>query len=180
MRNPLQILIDKEKLTLDGIQQFYVNVDTELWKLETLCDLYGVISVSQTMIYVNTVNKAEDLKKKLEQKDFKVSIIHSHMSQIERSNIMKEFKGGQTRILVSTDLLSRGIDIQQVSIVINYDLPRDRECYLHRIGRSGRFGRKGVAINFITNTEEHYLKDLEQYYNTTIGALPETIQQYLT
>lgn len=180
MRDPQKILIDREKLTLDGIKQFYVQVDNELWKFETFCDLFDLISVSQTMVYVNTVKKAEELKRNLEEKNFTVSIIHSYMSPVERHDIMKEFRSAKTRILVSTDLLSRGIDIQAVSIVVNYDLPRDKECYLHRIGRSGRFGRKGVAINFITKYDERGLKELEEYYQTQIEAMPTNIQQFLS
>lgn len=179
MRNAEEILIDCEKLTLDGIRQFYVNVDSDRWKFDTFCDLFDIISVSQTIVYVNTIKRAEELKIQLEEKHFTVSIIHSYMTPNERLDIMKEFRGGKTRILISTDLLSRGIDIQQISIVVNYDLPKNKECYLHRIGRSGRFGRKGVAINFITRYDEKYLKDLVEFYKTEIEMMPKNIQQFL-
>jgi translation initiation factor 4A len=178
--NPEKILIDRENLTLEGIKQFYINVEKEYWKFETFCDLFDIISVSQTIVYVNTIKRAELLKQQLEDKNFTVSIIHSSMSPVERLNIMRDFRSGRTRILISTDLLSRGIDIQQVSIVINYDLPKNKECYLHRIGRSGRFGRKGIAINFITRNEEKYLYDLVDFYKTEIEVMPKNIQKYLS
>ena len=179
MRNPETILIEKENLTLDGIKQFYINVENELWKFETFCDLYDIISVSQTIVYVNTIRNAEELKYQLEKKNFTVSLIHSDMNVSERWLLMKQFRNGQTRILISTDLLSRGIDIQQISVVINYDLPRNKECYIHRIGRSGRFGRKGVAINLITRRDERSLRDIKDYYKTNIEPMPNNIQQFL-
>lgn len=179
MHEPETILIQKENLTLDGIKQFYVNVETDLWKFETFCDLYDIISVSQTIVYVNSIRRADELKSQLEGKNFTVSLIHSGMSIADRNIIMKDFRNGMTRILISTDLLSRGIDIQQISVVINYDLPRDRECYIHRIGRSGRFGRKGIAINLISRNEERLLSELKYYYKTVIDPMPKNIQQYL-
>ena len=102
------------------------------------------------------------------------------MTSKERHDIMKEFRSGSTRILISTDLLSRGIDVQQVSVVINYDVPKDKECYLHRIGRSGRFGRKGVAINFVTRHDERTIRDIENFYEIKIDHMPGTIQEFLS
>ncbi|QKF93683.1 ATP-dependent RNA helicase DEAD-box [Fadolivirus algeromassiliense] len=180
MRDPESILIEKEHLTLDGIRQFYVNVETDLWKFETFCDLYDIISVSQTIVYVNSIKRGDELKYQLEEKKFTVSLIHSGMTVPERNVIMKDFRMGKTRILISTDLLSRGIDIQQISVVINYDLPRDKECYIHRIGRSGRFGRKGIAINLVSRNEERTLYELKNYYKTVIDPMPNNIQQFLS
>jgi len=97
------------------------------------------------------------------------------MDQKERELIMKEFRSGSSRVLITTDLLARGIDVQQVSLVINYDLPKDRENYIHRIGRSGRFGRKGVAINFIVSEDVRVLRDIEQFYNTQIEEMPMNV-----
>lgn len=175
LNNPVKILVKTEELTLEGIRQFYINVEKEEYKLETFSDLYDHISVSQSMVYVNTKRKADNLKYDLEQKNFAISVIHSDMSPEERTEVMSRFRSGQSRILISTDLLSRGIDIQQVSLVINYDLPTDKECYLHRIGRSGRFGRKGVAINFVTNRDEGNIQLLEQCYQTQIEELPQDL-----
>jgi len=179
MNKPETILIQKEYLTLDGIKQFYINVETELWKFETFCDLFDIISVSQTIVYINTIKKGDDLKYQLEKKNFTVSLIHSNMDINIRNKIMKEFRSGETRILLATDLLSRGIDIQQISVVVNYDIPKNKDCYIHRIGRSGRFGRKGVAINLITKYEEQLLQDIKNYYITDIDPLPTNIQQYI-
>jgi len=110
------------------------------------------------------------LTEKMQEKDFVVSSMHGDMEQKERDLIMREFRSGASRVLITTDLLARGIDVQQVSLVINYDLPSNRENYIHRIGRSGRFGRKGVAINFLTQSDVRYLRDIESFYHTQIGA----------
>jgi translation initiation factor 4A len=172
MRDPVRILVKKEELTLDGIRQYYVAVEKEEYKLATLCDLYESITITQAIIYCNTRRKVDWLTDKMKQADFTVSAMHGEMVQAERELIMKEFRSGSTRVLITTDLLARGIDVQQVSLVINYDLPLNRENYIHRIGRSGRFGRKGVAINFVTDEDEQALHDIEQFYNTKIDELP--------
>jgi superfamily II DNA/RNA helicase len=179
MNNPVMIFVKRDMLTLEGISQFYIAVDEESWKFDTLCDLYDTIAVSQSIIYVNTKKRAIWLKDELESKGFTISVIHSDMESLDRMKIMEGFRKGSVRILVSTDLLARGIDIQQVSIVLNYDIPRDKQCYLHRIGRSGRYGRKGVAINFVTRNDERYLHDIERYYSTQIAAMPMNVQSYL-
>ncbi|CAO1304390.1 unnamed protein product [Diamesa serratosioi] len=172
MRNPIKILVKKEELTLEGIRQFYVNVKQEQWKLGTLCDLYDTLSITQAVIFCNTRRKVDQLTEDMTQKNFTVSAMHGEMDQRERDMIMKQFRSGSSRVLITTDLLARGIDVQQVSLVINYDLPSVRENYIHRIGRGGRFGRKGVAINFITENDRRSLQDLEKHYNTTIDEMP--------
>lgn len=179
MRNPKKILVKKEQLTLEGIKQFYIDCGDRRFKFDVLCDLYSVISISQCMIYINSRRQLEWLYNKLTENNFSVSCIHGSLSNVERNEIMREFRSGNTRILLSTDLLSRGIDIQQVSLVINYDLPMDYESYIHRIGRSGRYGRKGVAINFITHQDNRKLKDLEHFYQTEIQELPSDFNKYL-
>jgi translation initiation factor 4A len=108
-------------------------------------------------------------------RDFTVSAMHGDMDQKERDVIMKEFRTGSSRVLITTDLLARGIDVQQVSLVINYDLPNNRENYIHRIGRGGRFGRKGVAINFVTDEDRRTLRDIEQFYNTQVQEMPMNV-----
>jgi len=175
MRDPINILVKKEELTLEGIKQFYINVEKEEWKLETLTDLYETMTITQAVIFLNTRRKVDWLKEKLGEKDFTVSSMHGDMEQSERDVIMKEFRTGSSRILITTDLLARGIDVQQVSLVINYDLPNNRENYIHRIGRGGRFGRKGVAINFVTVDDVRILRDIETFYNTTIEAMPMNV-----
>ena len=173
MRDPVKILIKNEELTLDGIRQFYIDLEKNEYKYATLCDLYSLISVSQSIIYCNSRRIVEILTRKLMEDDFSVAAIHGDMPQKERNIIMDDFRNGVNRVLISTDLLSRGIDIQQVSIVINYDIPQTVENYIHRIGRSGRFGRKGLAINFVTSYDRNKITELEQYYATEIPALPD-------
>merc|ERR1711896_28850 len=146
----------------------------EEWKLDTLCDLYETLTITQAIIYCNTRRKVDFLQDQLTKKDFVVSIMHAELDQKERDLVMREFRSGSSRVLISTDLLARGIDVQQVSLVINYDLPRDLESYLHRIGRSGRFGRKGAAISFVTGAAGvRALRDIERHYSTQIEELPE-------
>merc|ERR1712046_503005 len=116
--------------------------------------------------------KVDYLEQQMTQRDFTVSVIHAELGQEERSLVMRQFRSGSSRILICTDLLARGIDVQQVSLVINYDLPAQMENYLHRIGRSGRFGRKGAAINFVTNQDVRTMKGIERYYLTQIEEMP--------
>jgi len=172
MREPVRILVKKDELTLEGIKQFYIAVEREEWKLETLCDLYETLTITQAIIYCNTRRKVDWLQEEMQKRDFTVSCMHGDMDQRERDIIMREFRSGSSRVLITTDLLARGIDVQQVSLVINFDLPTNRENYIHRIGRSGRFGRKGVAINFLTEGDVRYLRDIEQFYTTEITEMP--------
>ena len=179
MMNPLKILIKNEELTLDGIKQFFIAIEKEEWKIETLMDLYQTITVTQVIIYCNTRKKVEYLNECMTARGFIVSQIHGDMDQKERSSVMSNFRIGKTRVLIATDIIARGIDVQQVSLVINYDIPKEKECYIHRIGRSGRHGRKGVSINFITRFDVPRLKDIETFYSTEIGEMPSTISEYL-
>jgi len=172
LRNPINILINKENLTLDGIVQYNIECERNEYKFDTLCDLYSLISTSQTIIYCNHHQSVEVLTKKLQEQNFKVSLIHGSMDITEREDAMKKFRSLNTRVLISTDLLGRGIDVQQVSIVINYDIPFKNESYIHRIGRSGRHGRKGTAINFVTNNDVKRIDEIAKYYNTKIIPLP--------
>ena len=172
LRNPINILIKKENLTLEGIKQFYIDCEKNDFKFETLCDLYSLFSTCQTIIYCNYHQSVEILAKKMQEQDFKVSYIHGSMNIAEREDAMKKFRNLTTRVLISTDLLGRGIDVQQVSIVINYDIPFKSEAYIHRIGRSGRHGRTGTAINFVTNNDIKRMNDIEKYYETKILPLP--------
>uniref|UniRef100_A0A8D2ASU4 RNA helicase n=1 Tax=Sciurus vulgaris TaxID=55149 RepID=A0A8D2ASU4_SCIVU len=144
MRDPIRILVKKEELTLEGIKQFYINVEREERKLDTLCDLYETLTIIQAISFLNTRHKVDWLTEKMHARDFKVSALHGDMDQKERDVIMREFRSGSSQVLITTDLLARGTDVQ-VSLVINYDLPTNRENYIHRIGRGGRFGRKGQS-----------------------------------
>jgi translation initiation factor 4A len=175
MRDAVRILVKKDELTLEGIRQFYVAIEKEEWKLDTLCDLYETLTITQAVIFCNTRRKVDWLTEKMHQRDFTVSAMHGDMDQKERDVIMREFRSGSSRVLITTDLLARGIDVQQVSLVINYDLPTNRENYIHRIGRGGRFGRKGVAINFVTDDDKRALQDIEKFYNTQIDEMPMNV-----
>ena len=175
MRDPIRILVKRDELTLEGIKQFFVAVEKEEWKFDTLCDLYDTLTITQAVIFCNTKRKVDWLTDKMRQNNFTVSSMHGDMPQKERDAIMGEFRGGTTRVLITTDVWARGIDVQQVSLVINYDLPNNRENYIHRIGRSGRYGRKGVAINFVKADDVRILRDIEQYYSTQIDEMPMNV-----
>jgi translation initiation factor 4A len=179
MEDPIQILIKKQEITLEGIKQFYISCgDKPYLKFDVLCDLYKSISITQCMIFVNSKRSVDELSSKLKLKNFTISSIHGGLDQQERNSILKEFRNGKTRILICTDLLARGIDVHQVSLVINYDLPVHIEDYVHRIGRSGRHGRKGVGINLLTSFELNDLKEIEKYYSTTVDPMPENFSDY--
>lgn len=175
MRDPVQILVKQDALTLEGISQFYVNIDREEWKLDTLLDLYDVLTISQCVVFLNMRRKVDWLVQQMQANDFTVSCLHSEMTMNEREVIMREFRSGSSRVLITTDLLARGIDVQQVSLVINYDLPMDHANYIHRVGRSGRYGRKGVAINFLAQEDVRAMAEIEKIYNTKIDEMPQNI-----
>merc|ERR1712174_2330 len=150
MRDPIRILVKRDELTLEGIRQFYIAVEKEEWKLDTLCDLYETLTITQAIIYANTRRKVDWLTEKMRERDFTVSAMHGDMDMKEREIIMKEFRSGSSRVLITTDL----------------------ENYIHRIGRSGRFGRKGVSINFLTQDDVRTLRAIEQFYNTQVDEMP--------
>ena len=179
LKDPVRILLPPENVTLEGIRQYYVEMEREEWKFDCLCDLYQHININQAIIYANTRTKVEWLAKRLQENNFEVSYIHGDMDAKERKACINGFRGGSVRVLVSSDLLARGIDIQQVSLVINFELPVQRENYIHRIGRSGRFGRKGVAINLVTPGELRELKEIESYYSTQVASLPNNVSTIL-
>lgn len=175
MIDPIRVLVKRDQLTLEGIRQLRVDVDKEEWKFDTLCDLYDTITIAQSVVFCNTKKKVDWLTDRLREAHFTVASMHGEMPQKERDAIMNEFRRGVSRVLITTDVWSRGIDVQQVTVVFNYDLPTNRESYLHRIGRSGRFGRKGIAVNFVTSSDEHVIEDLERYYHTKIEHMPANI-----
>tara|TARA_B100001123_G_scaffold451052_1_gene626396 strand:- start:3325 stop:4467 length:1143 start_codon:yes stop_codon:yes gene_type:complete len=179
MNDPLKLLVQKDNLTLEGIRQYYIAMEKEDYKLSTLVDLYKVIKISQCIIYTNSKKKTEFISNYLNEKGFPVTFMHGNLLQENRRQIMEDFRSGNIKILITTDILSRGIDIQQVSLVINYDLPKEKETYIHRIGRSGRFGRKGSVINFVSIYDITSLKTIEQFYNTTILQLPEDVESVI-
>lgn len=172
MREPVKICVKREMLTLEGIKQFYIAVDDDRQKYSTLKDLFSYLSVSQCIIYSNSIKRVQDLYEAMKEDEFPVCRIHSNMDKSERETAFNEFRGGKSRVLISSNVTARGIDIQQVSIVINFDLPKCVNTYLHRIGRSGRWGRKGVGINFITRRDLGKMKEIESHYSTQINEMP--------
>jgi superfamily II DNA/RNA helicase len=172
MRNPVKVYVKVESLTLEGISQYYVAVEDDKQKYATLKDLYSIISVSQCIIYCNSVKRVSDLYDAMIEDGFPFCCIHSNMEKAARDNSFAEFRTGKNRVLISSNVTARGIDIQQVSVVINFDVPKCVHTYLHRIGRSGRWGRKGVGINFITRRDLSKIKEIEKYYSTQIDELP--------
>ena len=172
MRDPVRILVKSEMLTLEGISQFHVALETDQDKYATLKDLFTRISVSQCIIYCNSIRRVSDLAEAMMNDGFPVCCIHSGMEKDVRDKAYQEFRSGAHRVLISSNVTARGIDIQQVSTVINFDMPRDAHTYLHRIGRSGRWGRKGSGVNFVTRRDFRKLKEIESYYGTTIPELP--------
>jgi len=175
LNDPVRILLPPDEVTLDGIKQYYVELDHEEWKLSVILDLYQHLAVNQSLIYVNKRQKVEWLAKQLSSQGFTLEYIHGEMEVAERKKRMEDFRSGSVRVLISTDLLARGIDVQQVSHVINYELPPQRENYVHRIGRSGRYGRKGIAINLVTKDERLMLREIEETYSTSIVELPDNL-----
>jgi len=177
MREPAKILVKNQELTLEGIHQYYIAVEKEDWKMEVLLNLYANLDISQALIYCNTKKRVEELEKAMTENDFAVSIMHGEMDQIKRDDVMKQFRSGTVRVLITTDLLARGIDVQQVGLVINYELPFKKENYIHRIGRAGRFGRKGTAINFVLPKDARYIKEIQDHYNTQIDEMPTDLDE---
>jgi superfamily II DNA/RNA helicase len=174
MRDPYEILIQPEKLSLDGIKQYYVALENEYSKYDTLADIFGIVNTNHTIIYCNSVSNVMRLYEYMIKDGFPVCQIHSNMNHAERIQNLNEFSSGTKRVLISSDITSRGIDIQQVRTVINYDVPDCIHNYLHRIGRSGRWGRKGISINFVTKPDMYKLRDIETHYKTKIEELPSS------
>ena len=175
-----EIRVKNDMLTLQGIAQYYINLENDNYKFETIKDIFGGLSISQCIIYCNTTKRVDDLQRAMEDDGFPVKKIHGKMGCEERSTITNEFRKGSCRVLITSDLFARGIDVQQVSIVINFDIPKSVNTYLHRIGRSGRWGRKGIAINFVTKYDCEKLKYFEQYYQTEIKEMPADFTKHIS
>ncbi|XP_039168605.1 eukaryotic initiation factor 4A-III homolog B-like isoform X2 [Eucalyptus grandis] len=173
MTDPIRIVVKRDELMLERVDQYIVPVEREDWKFDTLCDLYDNCPISQGVVFCNTKRKVEWLAEKMRDSNFTVSFMHGDMPQKERDAVMAGFRSGTTRLMITTDVWARGIDVEQVCLVVNYDLPNSRELYVHRAGRVGRFGRKGVVVNFVKDKEIQILRDIEQYYGTNISECPE-------
>lgn len=176
MRNPVKICVKAEQLTLEGISQYYVALDDDRQKYSTLKDIFSYLTLSQCIIYCNSVRRVVDLYEAMNEDKFPVCCIHSNMEKNTREAAFNEFRNGKSRVLISSNVTARGIDIQQVSTVINFDIPKDVYTYLHRIGRSGRWGRKGTGINFVTRRDIGKLKEIESYYSCEIKEMPANLE----
>ena len=174
MKDPVKILVKNEEVTLEGIKQYYVALKRE-WKLETIVALYKGLDIAQAIIFCNSIFSAIELTKEMRAYGHMVSTIHSQLVSEERNKVMNEFRSGVTRVLIATDLLARGIDVYNINLVINYDLPKMKETYIHRIGRCGRHGKKGSAINFVLPDEMENLNEIKNFYSTSIQKLPENL-----
>ena len=179
LQNPVRILIPPTAVRLEGIQQFYVPLEQEEHKFECLCDLYKNLDITQAVIFCNKRQKAEMLSQKMAELGYPTTCIHGELDKDARKNRMQEFLSGNCRVLISTDMLSRGIDVQQVSLVINYELPLNMESYIHRIGRAGRYGRKGTTINLLISGEEGMMTEICTKYGITPSLLPQDIKALL-
>jgi translation initiation factor 4A len=168
----VQIVVPPEQLNLECIKQYFSVVTNDDDKYRVLCLLYGRKTIGQSMIYCNSGNRAQHLADKLLQDRFSVGVIHGGLTKPEREEVMQKFRSGEYRVMVSSDITARGIDVQQVNLVVNYDLTHDVATYLHRIGRGGRWGRKGEAINLITRHDIAQMKAIETHYQSTIVEYP--------
>jgi len=173
MRDPVKITMKKEELNLEGIQQYFIAIQNDFYKFEMLKQIFTMISVNQCIIYCNSVKRVIDLHRAMSDEGFSVCAIHSSMDKGERDNTFRNFRTGGYRVLISSNITARGIDVQQVATVINFDITNCVHTYLHRIGRSGRWGRKGLAINFVTKRDIGYMHNIEEHYKISINELPK-------
>jgi superfamily II DNA/RNA helicase len=182
MHDPIKVLLKKNEIVVELISQFYLDVELEEYKFDVLLDLYNLISTSQVIIFCNTIRKVNWLTENLKKNNFSITSIHGKMTQEERNEIVNDFRIGKTRLLLTTDLLSRGIDIPQVNLVVNYDLPQNKETYIHRIGRCGRFGKKGISISMVKMEDSGDVKCLNRmknFYDIDINEMPDNIGEYI-
>lgn len=179
MRHPEKIVMKAEQLSLECIKQYYIAMRNDYMKYETLKDLFSTISVSQCIIYCNSIKRVIDLYDAMKKDGFAVCFIHGTMNKLDREREFASFRNGSYRVLISSNITARGIDVQHVSTVINFDIPKDMHTYLHRIGRSGRWGRKGLAVNLITKRDVQYMRNIEKYYGITIEELPNSFGEYI-
>jgi superfamily II DNA/RNA helicase len=182
MKDPIKILLKNSDVAVDLISQFYIDVEVEENKFDVFIDIYNLISTTQAIIFCNTIRKVQWLEEQLKAQNFSITTIHGKMTQQERNSIVQEFRDGKTRLLLTTDLLARGIDVPQVNLVICFDMPPDKETYIHRIGRCGRFNKKGVSVSFIKSNDNNDMKLLNLMKNTykiNIKEMPENIDEFL-
>ena len=175
MNNPERITIKKENLTLDGIQQSFIATLNDKEKLNWLISIYKQYNGGQSIVFVNDINRVTALYNEMKNNDFSVGCMHSSLTKDERYKVLQSFMNGNENILISSNIIARGIDIQQVNLVINFDIPNNVHTYLHRIGRSGRWGRKGNAINFVSEKDVESMRKIESHYNISIKEFTDFI-----
>ena len=173
LNDPYRVTIVKESVSVKEIKQYKIDVRYEQNKFVTLMDLFTKLSFNQMIIFVRSIKSAEDLRNRLMDDNIQAGLVHGKMHSIDRENILKEFRLSFIKILISTDVMCRGIDIDDLRLVINYDMPDDEETYIHRVGRSGRYGGQGVAINFCTFDDSHKIRILTREYNIDINDMPD-------
>jgi superfamily II DNA/RNA helicase len=171
MNDPVKIIVEKEKISLECIEQMFIPLNSDMHKYEMLKYIFEKVSITQCIIYVNDINRVQELTDAMNKDGFPVCCIHGSCDRADRDNILQDFRNGKFRVLISSNITARGIDIQQIGVVINFDVPKNVNTYLHRIGRSGRWGRKGMAINFVTRYDVHHMKKIENHYKITITEL---------
>jgi translation initiation factor 4A len=177
MTDPVKIVVEIEMLTLEGLKQFYLSCSDDISKYEKLLEIFAKIDASQIIIYFNTKEKAERLAQMMFERNLIISCIHESMEQEKRNTVLKNFREGNPRILITSELLAMGIDVYRVGLVVNFELPVKKENYIHRIGRSGKFGRRGLAINLISDNEASYLTEIQEFYHTHIAQLPNDLTE---
>jgi len=173
LNDPVRILIPPTAVRLEGIQQFFINLQREDHKFECICDLYKHLNITQAVIFCNKRQKAEILAEKMAAQGYPITCLHGELEKVERAHRMAQFIKGATRVMIATDIIARGIDVQQISLVINYELPTNTENYVHRIGRAGRYGRKGTTINLLLPEESANMKEISDVYGMSILPFPE-------
>jgi len=178
LKEPVRITLKAADVTLDGIHQYIVPVEDDAWKIDCFCDISESMTIAQAILFVNSKERAERLHSVLTERGFPASVIYGEpMTQAIREQRMKDFREGKTRLLIATNLLARGIDVQGVSVVFNFELPpfEDKENYVHRIGRCGRFGRKGLAISFVNPTEQAVMTQIADHYKFVPKEMPQNV-----
>lgn len=179
MTDPIKIIVSKKEPSLEGITQYYIPIEVEELKFSYFSYLYESMNITQVLIYVNSIKQVETLSKQISEKGHIVSFIHEDLDQTQRELMIRDFRTGYSRILISTDFGAKIIFVSQISLTINYDMPSNYEKYLFRVGRSGRFGRIGLVINFVLENENQFLRDIEQHFDTSIKVLPDDVSNLL-
>jgi len=175
----ISMLVSRDELMLESVKHFYIDIEKEEWKLDTLCDLYETLTLTQALIFCNTNQTIDFIADDMSGKDLIVTTLHDELDQRERDMVMRELRSGAARVLITSDILARGIDVQQVSLVVNYDFPPDHRTYVHRAGRCGRFGRRGVVVNLVATETLHSIRAIQNDLSIHMEEMPMNIADLL-